>query len=82
MENKTVTLANAKAHLSELADRAERGESVTITRHGRPVIRFVPVEHQRQPVDADQLRKLTDQMPMADEDAGAFMRRARDTERF
>ena len=34
----------AKTHLPRLLDRVARGESVTITRHGRPVARLVPVE--------------------------------------
>lgn len=33
----------AKTHLAALLDRVERGEEVTITRHGRPVARLVPV---------------------------------------
>jgi prevent-host-death family protein len=32
----------AKARLSELIDKAEAGETVVITRHGRPVARLVP----------------------------------------
>jgi prevent-host-death family protein len=32
----------AKTHLAHLLDQAERGETVTITRHGRPVARLVP----------------------------------------
>lgn len=31
------SVAEAKAKLSELIDRAEKGEGVTITRHGKPV---------------------------------------------
>ena len=34
----------ARTHLSRLLRRAMDGESVTITRHGRPVARLVPVE--------------------------------------
>ena len=34
----------AKTHLPRLLDRIARGESLTITRHGRPVARLVPVE--------------------------------------
>jgi prevent-host-death family protein len=33
----TVDLAEAKAHLSELLDKAEAGENVIIPRHGKPV---------------------------------------------
>ena len=32
----------AKTHLGELLDRVERGESMTITRHGKPVAQLVP----------------------------------------
>jgi prevent-host-death family protein len=44
-----VPLRDAKARLSELVDAAERGEPVTITRHGRAAAVLVAVE------DADQM---------------------------
>lgn len=34
---------DAKTHLPRLLDRVERGESVTITKHGREVARLIPV---------------------------------------
>jgi len=33
----------AKTHFSALLDRVARGEQITITKHGRPVARLVPV---------------------------------------
>jgi prevent-host-death family protein len=33
----------AKTHLSHLLDQVERGETVTITRHGKPVARLIPI---------------------------------------
>lgn len=33
---------DAKTHLSELLDRVEKGERITITRYGRPVAELVP----------------------------------------
>jgi prevent-host-death family protein len=33
----------AKTHFSELLERVEKGEEVTITKHGTPVARLVPV---------------------------------------
>jgi prevent-host-death family protein len=33
---------DAKARLSALLDRVERGEEIVITRHGRPIARLVP----------------------------------------
>jgi prevent-host-death family protein len=34
----------AKTRLPELLKRVEKGERITITRHGRPVAELVPVE--------------------------------------
>ena len=38
----------AKTHLPRLLDRVARGESLTITRHGKPVARLVPVVGERE----------------------------------
>lgn len=38
----TIGAADAKAHLFALLDRAARGETVTITRHGKPASCAVP----------------------------------------
>jgi prevent-host-death family protein len=38
----TVGTFEAKTHLSALLERVERGEEITITRHGRAVARLVP----------------------------------------
>ena len=39
----THTVAEAAGHLSELIDRALKGEGVVITRHGEPVVELKPV---------------------------------------
>lgn len=39
----TVGAFEAKTKLSELLDMVERGEEITITRHGEPVAKLVPV---------------------------------------
>lgn len=41
--NGTVGLYEAKTHFSELVDRVEKGEVITITRHGTPIAKLVPV---------------------------------------
>ncbi len=38
----TVGAYEAKTHLAALLDQVERGETVTITRHGRPVAVLMP----------------------------------------
>lgn len=78
----TVTLADAKAHLSELIDRATRGEPVCITRRGKPVARLAPVETPRKRVDLSMLRAVTRSMPRQAESAGDFVRRMRDEDRY
>ena len=44
----TVTLAHAKAHLSELLDEVEKGEPFIITRHGRAVANMSSVSPPKQ----------------------------------
>ena len=43
----TVGAFAAKTHLAELLGRVEAGESITITKHGRPVARLVPMDEVR-----------------------------------
>lgn len=49
----TVGTFEAKTHLTQLLDRVVAGEQITITRHGTPIARLVPV----QPVSPGQLRQ-------------------------
>jgi prevent-host-death family protein len=46
----TVGAYDAKTHFSELLEKVEAGEEFTITKHGTPVARLVPVKknHTRQ----------------------------------
>lgn len=39
----TVGAFEAKTHLSQLLERAERGEEIVITRRGKPVAKLVPI---------------------------------------
>ena len=38
------SIVEAKNQLSELIDRALKGEGVVITRHGRPVVELKPID--------------------------------------
>jgi len=38
-----ISVSDAKALLSDLVHRAEHGEDVVLTRHGRPVARLIPI---------------------------------------
>lgn len=44
---KQVQFSTAKAQLSDLIDEVERGETVVITRHGKPVARLMREEDGR-----------------------------------
>ncbi|MEI2649643.1 MAG: type II toxin-antitoxin system prevent-host-death family antitoxin [Dermatophilaceae bacterium] len=46
----------AKTHLPALLAKVERGETVTITRHGKPIARLVPIDVVR-PVE-DVIREM------------------------
>ena len=43
-----IQASEAKAHLPQLLDDVERGETIVITRHGRAIARIVPEAHRRQ----------------------------------
>lgn len=58
---KTVGAYEAKTHLSKLLDRVERGESITIQRHGVPIAVLQPVDRsKRMPVSEviEEIRRL------------------------
>jgi prevent-host-death family protein len=77
-----VSLADAKARLSDLVERAMHGEEVRITRRGKPVARIVPVGRERKPIDFAALKALTDSMPLQEESAGSWLRKVRDESRY
>ena len=43
----SVQAATAKARFSELLDKVERGETIVITRHGKPIAKLIPDEDAR-----------------------------------
>ncbi len=56
-----IDLADTKARLSELVDRVEAGDSIDITRRGKPVAR------RSKPIDAALLPSLTATTPLQSE---------------
>ena len=49
MSSSSIGAYDAKTHLPRLLDQVERGESVTITKHGREVARLVPIDSRSTP---------------------------------
>jgi len=78
----TVSLANAKAHLRELVERAAAGEAVCITRRGKAVAQITAVDAPRKRIDMAALQAMTDAMPVQTETARDFIRRMRDEDRY
>jgi prevent-host-death family protein len=68
----SISLTEAKAHLSEVVARAAAGERVLITRRGKPVAQITAAETPRRKIDLGTLRALTDAMPARGEGAGAM----------
>ena len=73
-------MADAKNRLPELIDRALQGESVVITRHGRPVAELRPIPRPARKITAAALDWLAEHRvgKRAREDAGTFVSRMRD----
>jgi prevent-host-death family protein len=72
----TVTLVEAKAHLSQLLDKVEGGEQVVITRHGRPVANISAVMHPKRPLRP--LDKFRATMPRLRKPSATRLREMRD----
>ena len=54
---KQIQASMAKAQFAELLDDVERGETIVITRHGKPIARLVREEDERR---ADALRAMAE----------------------
>jgi prevent-host-death family protein len=79
---RNVNLADAKAHLSKLVEWAAAGDTVRITRRGKPVAQITAVQTPRKRIDLSALRALTDMMPVQRESARDLVRRLRDQDRY
>lgn len=75
----TYNLADAKARLSELIDRVEAGETVEITRRGKPAARLVPPEKPLRLIDWEALRRLRESLPWQEKGAAEMIREMRDS---
>ena len=79
------SVAETKNQLSDLIDRAEKGEEIIITRHGHPVARISALASKPEPKritqeDIDWLNAHRVGTIIPEEDAGAFVSRMRDEE--
>ena len=75
----TCTVAEAKAHLSELLARVENGEELVITRRGRPVAQLSPVRAVKRPPDWHAIRAFRESLPAMATSAIDLVREMRDS---
>ena len=76
-----INLADAKARLSELVDRVEAGDTIDITRRGKPVARLTAATKPRKRIDRAMLQALTAALPPLGEGAADLVRSMRDGDR-
>jgi len=64
----TVGAYEAKTHLSELLEKVEAGEEITITKHGAPVAKLVPVKREASPQERvaaiERIQKLASRLSL------------------
>lgn len=77
-----VSLAEAKARLSEFVSRAAAGEAIAITRRGKPVARLVPYREAKKRVQLEELRAISDTVPFQPESGADLVRRMREAARY
>lgn len=71
-------IAEAKAKFSTLIEQVERGEAVTITRHGKTVARILPAAKRAEVVE--EFRRLRDSQPRSAVSSADLVRALRDDE--
>jgi prevent-host-death family protein len=75
----TVSVAEAKAHLSALLAKVEAGEDVVITRHGRPIAHVSAVSQPKIPLAS--LAEFRASMQGWSAPSSDLLRQARDDDR-
>lgn len=76
---RTISLADAKAHFSELVTQVATGEEVVITRHGQPIVRLCGLEKTK--ISLVSRAKFRTQLPRLKQPSATLMRSLREDER-
>ena len=74
------SIAQAKAQLSAIVEMVERGESITITKRGKPVVKMVPATAPpvKPKMDLDELRAIRATLPRMKISSVDIIRKMRD----
>lgn len=74
----SVSVAEAKAHLSELLNQVEAGEELVITRRGHAVARLISEKKSLSPLPLPSLAEFRATLPESVESSADLIRRMRD----
>lgn len=74
----TVSVANAKARLSEILAQIEQGAEIVITRRGRPVAKLSSIKGSKKPIDFKALDLLLSRQRVSRVPGVRLIRRMRD----
>jgi prevent-host-death family protein len=74
----SISVADAKAHLSDILSRIEQGGEMVITRRGRPIARLSPVNGIRKPIDFKSIDALRARQPISKISSVELVRQVRD----
>jgi prevent-host-death family protein len=78
LERSSVSVAQAKARLSEILARVESGEEVVITRRGIPVARLCPERRPKKALDLRAIDRVRESLPRAKGSSTKLIRQLRD----
>jgi prevent-host-death family protein len=78
LERSSVSVAQAKARLSEILARVESGEEVVITRRGKPVARVCPERRPKKALDLRAIDRVRGSLPRAKVSSAELIRQLRD----
>ena len=77
-----MSLAEVKAQLSAVVERVQAGETVQITKRGKPVAEISALPRPLKKIDIAALERLAKTLPYQEKDSGTFIRRMRDEARY
>jgi prevent-host-death family protein len=73
-----VSVTEAKGQLTDLVRRAEAGDEIVLTRHGRAAVRLVPIEQVRDTASRRALLELVRRSAARHSTSGASAARSQD----
>lgn len=79
----SVSIAEAKSHLSEIVARVEAGEDVVITKRGVEVVRMTAITAKKdKKINWEAIRAFRKSLPVSDISGAELIRQMRDEERY